>query len=399
MSAPAATIRAARNGTGWVFVLNGLCFATWVSRLPQARRALELDNAQLGLLLLALAVGSMIALPLTGALIERVGVRIAVRAGLVAAVVGLSCAAVAISDGVPVDAARVLAAAGLFVYGAGSGAWDVAMNVEAAEVERGLGRTVMPRFHAGFSIGTVAGAGLGAAAIALGVPAPVHVGLVLVLSVGVLLPATGAFVPVGGAARGGEGPPGSSVSVWRAWTEPRTLLIGAMVMALALMEGTANDWLALALVDGHGFAEASGVAGYAGFVAAMTLGRLVGPAVLDRGGRTAVLWGTLLCAAAGIALVVTQDGPLIALGILLWGLGASLGFPVGMSAAADDPVRSAARVSVVSTLGYTAFLAGPPAFGALAETVGTLEALWALAILTLPAALLVPAARPRDAPA
>lgn len=391
MSALAPSIRRARNATGWVFVLNGLCFATWVSRLPQARRALDLDNAQLGLLLLTIAVGSMIALPLSGALIERFGVRATVRGGLGLAVVGLATAAVAISGVVDADAGRVLAAVGLFCFGAGSGSWDVAMNVEAAEVERGMGRTVMPRFHAGFSIGTVAGAGLGAASIAAGLPVVAHLGLVLAVSVAVLVPSTAHFLPVGRAAHGGESP----VSVWRAWTEPRTVLIGVMVMALALMEGTANDWLALALVDGHGYAEATGVAGYAGFVTAMTLGRLLGPALLDRAGRTAVLWGTLVCAAAGIAVVVTQDGPLIVLGILLWGLGASLGFPVGMSAAADDPVRAAARVSVVSTLGYAAFLTGPPLFGALAEAVGTLEALWALAILTLPAALLVPAAAPR----
>lgn len=393
MSGLDPAVRSARNATGWVFALNGLCFATWVARLPQARRTLELGNAELGLLLLTIAIGSMIALPLTGALIQRYGVRLTVRGGLAGAVVGLSAAAVAISGLLDPQAGRVLAALGLFAFGAGSGAWDVAMNVEAAEVERRMRRTVMPRFHAGFSIGTVAGAGLGAATLALGVPVIAHVGLVLVASVVVLVPGTAAFVPVGGPVVAGDGPP--PASVWRAWTEPRTVLIGAMVMSLALMEGTANDWLALALVDGHGFAEASGVAGYAGFVAAMTTGRLLGPAVLDRAGRVAVLWATLGCAALGIVLVVTQDGPVVVLGIALWGIGASLGFPVGMSAAADDPVRAAARVSVVSTLGYAAFLTGPPLFGALADAFGTLDALWALAILTLPAAAFVPAAAPR----
>ena len=85
-----------------------------------------------------------------------------------------------------------------------------------------------------------------------------------------------------------------------------------------------------------------------------------------------------------------------ALGILVWGLGAALGFPVGISAAADDPARSAARVSVVSTIGYGAFLAGPPLLGALADHVGTLEALLAVAFLMVPAALTVFAARPPD---
>lgn len=387
-------LAAARTATGAAFVLNGLCFATWVSRIPQARRELELGNAGLGLLLLTIAVGSLIALPLTGALIGRFGVVAVTRVGVAAAAGALVVVAGGVSGVLAPGAGVVVTALALAVYGSGSGAWDVAMNVEAAEVERGLGRTVMPRFHAGFSLGTVLGAGLGVAALAAGVPVLVHLGGVAVLTLAVLLPRAGAFLAVGGLEDAhADSLAGPRPSVWSAWTEPRTLLIGVMVMMLALMEGTANDWLALALVDGHGYDEARGVAGYAAFVSSMTLGRLGGPLLLDRLGRTRVLWATLALAAVGVLLVVLAEGPWVVVGVVLWGLGASLGFPVGMSAAADDPVRSAARVSVVSTLGYAAFLTGPPLFGALAETVGTLEALLALAVLTAPAALLVPAAR------
>ena len=117
--------------------------------------------------------------------------------------------------------------------------------------------------------------------------------------------------------------------------------------------------------------------------------------VLDRFGRAPVLWATAAAGAGGIVLVVLGQHPvLVALGILVWGLGASLGFPVGMSAAADDPARSAARVSVVSTIGYAAFLAGPPLLGQLGNRVGTLEALLAVAVLMAPAAVTVLAARP-----
>ena len=137
------------------------------------------------------------------------------------------------------------------------------------------------------------------------------------------------------------------------------------------------------------------ISGYALFVSAMTTGRLVGPIVLDRFGRAAVLWTTSATAAAGILLVVWGSHlVLVGLGIVIWGLGASLGFPVGMSAAADDPARSAARVSVVSTIGYGAFLAGPPLLGWLGDRVGTLDAMLAVAVLMVPAALPVFAARP-----
>jgi cyanate permease len=95
-----------------------------------------------------------------------------------------------------------------------------------------------------------------------------------------------------------------------------------------------------------------------------------------------------------LLVVLGQVAILVVLGIVLWGLGASLGFPVGMSAAADDPKRAAARVSVVSTIGYTAFLAGPPVLGFIGSQVGVLNALLVVSIVLVPSALVVPATRP-----
>jgi MFS family permease len=167
-----------------------------------------------------------------------------------------------------------------------------------------------------------------------------------------------------------------------------------MVLAMALTEGVANDWLALALVDGYDVPAWVGASGFAVFVAAMTAGRVGGTTLLDRFGRLPVLWASMAVAAAGVLLVVFgQVGVAVTLGIVLWGLGASLGFPVGMSAAADDPVHAPARVSVVATIGYTAFLAGPPVLGFLADEVGVLNALLLVAVLLVPSALVVPAAR------
>ena len=161
-----------------------------------------------------------------------------------------------------------------------------------------------------------------------------------------------------------------------AWREPRTLLIGLLVLAFAFTEGTANDWIAVALVDGYDTSEAAGALAFGVFVTAMTAGRLFGGQAVDRLGRVVVLRATAALALAGLLLVVLGDAPAVALaGAALWGLGASLGFPLGISAAADDPARAAARVSVVTTIGYTAFLAGPPLIGLLAETSGILRAL------------------------
>ena len=389
----------ARNAVALVFALNGFAFASWVARIPEAREALGLSPARLGTLLLALSIGSVVALPTAGAWVHRLG-----AARVVAAAAGLDAVGLAVAGaGAGAVSLPWVAALGLFMLGYGSGTWDVAMNVEGAAVERRLGRTIMPRFHAAFSLGTVAGAALGAAAAALGAPMGWHLALAAVL-VGVApVLASRRFLPAEGGRAPEEAPeqPGEARTrgAWHAWREPRTVAIGLMVLAMALAEGVANDWLAVALVDGYDVPAWLGAAGFALFVAAMTAGRLGGTGILDAYGRVPVLWSSIGVAAAGVLLVVLgQVAALVALGIVLWGLGASLGFPVGMSAAADDPAHAAARVSVVSTIGYTAFLAGPPLLGFLGEELGVLNALLVVAVLLVPSALVVPAARPPAAP-
>jgi MFS family permease len=378
---PEPGARSARTAVSWSFALNGWCFASWASRIPDVRGDFELSNAALGLVLLAIACGSLVALPTTGAMIARWGTVRVVRSGTALASVGLLLAGLGIGVGV-----LPLTVVGLLSYGTGTGSWDGAMNVEGAEVERRLGRSIMPKFHAGFSLGTVVGALGGAGVVALGVPPLAHLTVVAaVVAVGSWR-SSGLFLPV-------EPPPEEPVSARGAWLEPHTLVIGLMVLALAMTEGTANDWLAVALVDGHDTSHALGVAGFAGFVASMTVFRMLGADALDRFGRPAVLWATILAAIAGVMLIVLGSGPLVVLGILLWGAGASLGFPVGMSAAADDPRHSAARVSVVSTIGYAAFLTGPPLVGFVGNHVGTLDSLWVVVAVLVPAALTVPAAR------
>jgi len=379
--APGTTAVAARNAVAAVFVLNGFCFSSVFSRVPDLRSGLGLGNSALGLILLAGAAGSVLALPAAGSLIRRTSAGAVVRAGGLATVVGLPVAAL----GAAVLDSVALAAAGLFLYGVGSGIWDVAMNVEGAAVEQRLGRAIMPRFHAGFSLGSVAGAGVGVVMTATGVPLLVHYGLAGLVALAVL-GATRAFLPAE--------PEAHSASARSAWLEPRTVAIGLMVLAFALTEGAANDWLALALIDGYDAPRWLGTAGYAAFVTSMTLGRLCGTSLLDRHGRVPVLRTTALLALAGLLLLVAGPHPvLVGVGVVLWGLGASLGFPVGMSAGADAPARAAARLSVVSTVGYVAFLAGPPALGFVGDRVGTLSSLLVVAALLVPTVFLVAVAR------
>jgi predicted MFS family arabinose efflux permease len=386
----------ARNGVAVVFGLNGLAVASWFARVPAARDALGLTPGQLGLLMLALSAGSMVGLPTAGALTRRLGPSRAVAGATVLVAAGLAVVGAAIGQWPGAWAVGI----GLFALGYGTGSCEVAMNVEGAAVERRLGRVVMPRFHAAWSLGTVAGAGLGAGSARAGVPVVVHLGLVAaVVLVGTAL-AVRTFLsaapdpadrPVADPARGR-----GAVSAWR---EPRTLLIGLLVLVMAFTEGTANDWLAVAFVDGHGVTEAAGAVAFGVFVAAMTFGRTFGTVALDRWGRVPVLLTSMLLAAAGSVTAVLAGSPAVAfVGVALWGIGTSLGFPLGMSAAADVEHRAAARVSVVAAIGYTAFLAGPPLVGLLGDRLGTLRSLLVVPLLLLPAMALVPATRPPDGP-
>ena len=349
-----------------VFILSGFAFASWASRIPSIRDALDLTPRTLGLVLLAIAVGSVTSMPLAGVVVGRLGTARTVAVMALVAAAGLATAGL----GYPVGVGPVLV--GLFALGIGNGTWDVAMNVEGSAVEQELGRAIMPRFHAGFSVGTVAGALVGAAMVALGVSATVHLVAVagIVATAGPL--AVRDFLPDGHA----PAEDGERRNPLKAWTEPRTLLIGLFVFAAAFTEGTGNDWLGVAMIDGYGAAAALGALTFAIFLAAMTLGRWFGPGLIDRHGRVRTVRIFAVLALVGLALVVWGSTlPVAMAGAALWGLGTALGFPVGMSAAGDDPAHAPARVSVVATIGYLAFLAGPPLIGFLGEHTGTLRAL------------------------
>ena len=384
------SVAAARNGTLIVFAVSGLILATWMARLPDVKSMMQLTPGQLGIMLLAISVGALTGLPIAGRLLGRFGPTRVVRLGAVIALPGLMLAALGVTQGWGLPTVML----GLFLVGLGAGVWDVAMNLEGTVIEQELGRSIMPWFHAAFSGGTVAGALAAFILIRLDVPFLTHIALlILACTLGVawgtrrFLAPTAASETVQSAA--GDRSPSRS-----AWREPRTLLIGVMVLAAAFTEGVANDWLAVAFVDGRDVSTDIGVLALTVFLVFMTAGRILGTRVLDRHGRVPVLRVLFVCAIAGSLLVAFGSTPLAFVGAAIWGLGASLGFPVGMSAAADDPQRAAQRLSVVSTIGYGAFLAGPALLGFLGDRVGILHALAVVAVVSVLALLVVPAARP-----
>ena len=383
------SLKAAATATFLIFGVNGLVFASWAARIPAVTETLDLTSGQMGTLLLCTAVGSLIALPTAGWVVGRIGTANTVRAsGLLSAVAGAG-----VAFGLTAQSTLVTAFF-LFLFGMGIGLWDVAQNIEGADVEHRLKRTIMPQFHAAFSGGAFLGALIGAGLASVGVDLPIHLlviaGLVAVVTMVVpryFLPHAAAEVPAAGASK----PPNGRT----AWRDSRTLLIGVVVLGATLTEGAGNDWIAKASVDGLGTSESTGALLFAVFVLAMTAMRFAGGAVIDRFGRVAVLRASMAAAAAGLGLFVLAGNIWLAgAGAALWGVGAALAFPMGMSAAADDPRHAAARVSVVSTLGYVSFLAGPPLLGYLGDITGIHLALLAIVVPILVALLLAGVAKP-----
>lgn len=384
------SLKAATIATVLVFGLNGFVFATWVARIPSVASTLDLDNSQMGGLLLLVAIGSMLALPLAGFVTGKVGTANAVRTGGLICAVGAALIATAL-----LIVSVPLTGAGLFLFGTGVALWDVSMNIEGADVERRRRQTIMPQFHAAFSGGAFVGALLGAGLAFLGVGLPFHLLVVAASSALIALLLPKYFLPVA--------PPvpkehaSEAKSRMFAWKEPRTLMLGLVVLGAALTEGAANDWIAKATVDGLNASPATGSIMFAVFVGAMTAFRFFGGRFIDRYGRVPVLRISLASALAGLLIFVFGPNVWIAgFGAILWGAGAALGFPMGMSAAADEPERAAARVAVVSTVGYTAFLAGPPLLGFLGDQIGIRNALLAVGVAVLASLLTVNAARERE---
>jgi MFS family permease len=242
----------------------------------------------------------------------------------------------------------------------------------------------MPMMHAGWSIGVAVGSGIGAACAALGIaPSTQIIGEAVLIAAAALVMAPG--IPEG--KRESAGPPSggrkAALVQWlRGWLDWRLLLIGLVMLGVELGEGSANTWLTLGVRDDHGQTAAIAALFFTAFAASEALTRIFGGPVVDRLGRVATIRVTTALGVVGmLAFILAGDRWIVLAGVVLWAVGVSMGFPLGMSAAAESGPDPAARVSVVASIGYFANLAGPPAIGVLAESVGILHSLWLIVAL------------------
>jgi len=377
----------------FIFALPGFSMASWVSRTPTIRDALGASTAQMGWIIFGMAVGSIVGLMSASHLIAHKGGRFVMVTGLVISSIGLIIVGVGGSSIIN----SIIVFLGLAIFGFGNGICDVAMNVEGTAVEGVTKKSLLTGFHAAFSVGTLFGAIAGSVATKSGVSVPVHITFAaIVTALSIIFLAR--FVPEGTGKENNDDsnePPMSARERMAVWKEPRTILISIIVLGMAFAEGSANDWLPLIMVDGYNVTPTMGSFAFGLFVAAMTIGRAIGGLLLDRLGRVLVLRISALLAIVGLLIVIFGGSYAFAtIGIVLWGLGAAFGFPVGLSAAGDDPRGVAARVSAVATAGYLAFLVGPPFLGFVGEMIGLLRALIVVLITVTIAGLLSQAAKP-----
>ena len=377
-----------RLATFAIFMVNGLVLGTWASRTPAVASSLDFGPAQMGVLITAIPLGAFIGLLFSSHVLEHLGERRT-------AILSQSFMAIGIAGfGIVANLTgnAIIGAIALFIYGVGIATTNIVINLEAAASDRATGRTFMPLFHAAWSVGAFVGAGLGAFASAGHVTIAIHFTVIAVIALTVSVVVIGWFAELRHDST--EAAPGFAERM-RVWVEPRTLLIGLIVLAASFNEGTANSWLNLAMVTGRDWSPAAGAGAVTVFTAAMFVGRIFGGSFVDRFGRVAALRLAFTLAGVGVLVVVLVHVELaVFAGVALWGLGASLGYPLGMSAASDDPRNAAARVAAVATVATISGLIGPSILGLLGEHFGLPEAFVAVAALLAIGLLVSSAARP-----
>ncbi len=351
-----------------MFMLNGALFGVWASRIPAVSLTHELSQSSLGLLLLCMAAGAIMAFPLAGHASDRLGCAVVTRR--VAFVYAVTLVLIGLSPNV------WMLALALFAFGAAHGAMDVAMNAWAAEVERKAERPMMSSFHAMFSVGAGMGAATGFVAASYDLTVSFHFTLVAIL-----LTALALFIAL---------IPWNSVKVSGHQAGPkfsfpkgRLLAVGFVAFCASLGEGGVADWSALFLVSVAAVSESKAALGYAVFSLAMVTMRLIGDRIVAKLGPlfTARLGGAIAMAGSLMAIILGTY-PMSLLGFALMGIGYSVIMPLAFSRAANDETMSpGAAIASVSTLGYGGILLGPPLIGFVADASSLSTAFLIISVL------------------
>jgi HAD superfamily hydrolase (TIGR01509 family) len=337
------------------FLVNGFVVAGWIAHIPRQKIALQTTPGPLGLALLCMAVGSIFGMMAAPRMISRFG------AGRAAWTAGFAFALLVpfplLAGSVPTLGLALLA------FGMAHGFMDVTMNAAAAACEKDVGRPLMSSFHGWFSVGMVAGVSGGVAALATGLAPAAHAALVITAAAGLLatsLPSrpSGSF--------------GDRVSSgWLATLNRQTVALSVLAFVCLFLEGAMADWSGL-LAASFGAGPDVAPLAYVAFTATWAGGRFAGDRLAASVGEVNLVRAAGLLTVVGVALALGSAAPVgVTVGCGIVGLGLANAVPILFRAAATvDPTARAAGLAVVTGVGYTGFLVGPPLVGFTAETVG-----------------------------
>jgi MFS family permease len=343
--------RRERLATRMLFFIGGFGASAWASIVPFAKARAALDEGMLGLLLLCLGTGSILAMPITGALVTRFGCRKVLTVACVIMFMTLPLLAVA--------STFPLLAVSLFLFGAGLGCADCAFNIQAIIVENASGKALMSGFHGFYSVGGILGSASVSALLTLGASPAVSIVAAVLLMIVILCMAFRGLLPYGSPA---EGPP-------FAIPHGVVLFLGILCCIVFLVEGAMLDWCGVFLTEYRGVASAQSGFGFASFALAMTAGRLTGDSIVNRiGPRTTVAVGGSLAVVGIVTSSLVPSWECALAGYALVGLGCSNIVPVLFSAVGrQKTMPQAVAVPAITTLGYAGVLAGPAGIGFVAH--------------------------------
>ena len=373
--------RAARVAVTVVFFASGAAYGSWVARIPSLQDELDATKSELGLALFGVAAGAVVALPVAGWLTARLGSRLVTRASLVGVAIALPLIGLAPS--------LVLLGVAFAAFGAAGGMLDLAMNAHGVAVEERYARPILSGFHASFSFGGLAGAVGGGLAAAAGISPLAQFAAAGLVILGIAVWSRGPLL-----AREVDVVPGP---VYR---RPSRELVTLAVIAFAclLAEGATGDWSGVYMNDVLGTGEGAATAAFIAFSLTMTVGRMVGDRLTAAWGTVALTRRAGILGAVGLAVALLFESPLVAvIGFACLGAGLSTVVPIVFRAAGQRTASPGAGIAAVSTVGYTAFLVGPPAIGFLADAIGLRAALGVVAALAGLIAALAGATRPPTA--
>ena len=370
--------RTSRLAVGAMFFINGAAVATWASRIPAIQDKLQLGTGPLGIALLSMGIGALIAMSVAGAMASSIGSR-----PVIIWTMYLSCLVLVL----PAFAPNLLfLCLSIVLLGVFLGSLDVAMNAHAVAVEKLHGSSIMSSFHALFSIGGIFGAFVGAsfAWLKLGLEAHFISSAIFLCLLGSIMQRW--LLPASVDATHAKVSNSVHLETLQCMLgSPLIFSIGVIMCCCFLVEGAIGDWsgvyLRRVLLTDAGFAAL----GYAAFSISMCCGRLTGDFLIGRFGRLHVVRIGSLIAIAGLSLVLSVPIPIFALvGFTLIGVGVANIVPIGFTAAGNaSDVEPSKGIATVSLMGYVGLLAGPPFIGFAAEVLTLKVALWILAVLML----------------